>query len=160
MSYIELLDEQIINFYRSHNYWWPTEVVMSQNTMNKLKQEIYNRGFCGWKEDKFNHVPLRISNEVADGDFMLMGAPELRHHKCSFCGIVNGVDVPWHKLDDEFLCESCYRMAHMGLEVDFVARDTAVEKHNKYMKYRLKKNYLKYYENYLFNTAVKSAYDD
>lgn len=29
MSYIELLDEQIVNFYRSHNYWWPDEIVMS-----------------------------------------------------------------------------------------------------------------------------------
>lgn len=160
MSYIELLDEQIVNFYRSHNYWWPTEIVMSQNTMDKLKQEICDRGFCDWEENKFNHVPLRTSDAVADDDFILMGAPELRHHKCSFCGIVNGVDVPWHKLDDGFLCENCYRMAHMGLEVDFVAREARVEKHNKYMKYRLKKNYLKYYENYLFNTAVKSAYDD
>ena len=160
MSYIELLDEQIVNFYRSHNYWWPDEIVMSQNTMDKLKQEIRDRGFCHWKGDKFNRVPLKVSDTVADGNYVLIGAPELRHRKCSFCGIVNSVNVPWHKLDDGFLCEDCYRAAHMGLEVDFVARDARVEKHNKYMKYRLDKSYLKYYENYLFNTPVKSAYDD
>ena len=46
MSYIELLDKRIVDFYRSHNFWWPTEIIMSQNTMNKLKQEMYDRGFC------------------------------------------------------------------------------------------------------------------
>ena len=160
MSYIELLDKQIVNFYRSHNYWWPDEIVMSQNTMDKLKQEMRSKGFYDWKGNKFNYVSLKISNEVEDDKFVLVGAPELRHRKCSFCGIVNSVNVPWHKLDDGFLCEDCYRAAHMGLEVDFVARDTRVEKHNKYMKYCLDKKYLKYYENYLFNTPVKSAYDD
>ena len=52
MSYIELLDEQIVNFYRSHNYWWPDEIVMSQNTMDKLKQEVRSRGFYDWKGNK------------------------------------------------------------------------------------------------------------
>ena len=160
MSYIELLDEQIVNFYRSHNYWWPDEIVMSQNTMDKLKQEICDRGFCHWKGDKFNCVPLKVSDTVADDNFVLIGAPELMHRKCSFCGIVNSVNVPWHKLDDGILCEDCYSMAHMGLEVDFVARDARVEKHNRAVKNRLEKRYLKYYENYLFNTPVKSAYDD
>ena len=160
MSYIELLDKQIVDFYRSHNYWWPDEIVMSQNTMDKLKQEIRSRGFCHWKGDKFNRVPLKVSDTVADDNFVLVGAPELRHRKCSFCGIVNSVNVPWHKLDDGFLCESCYRVAHMGLEVDFVARDAKVEKHNRAVKNGLGKNYLKYYENYLFNTPVKSVYDD
>ena len=88
MSYIELLDEQIVNFYRSHNYWWPDEIVMSQNTMDKLKQEVRDKGFCNWKGNKFNYVSLKISNEVEDDKFVLVGAPELRHHKCSFCGIV------------------------------------------------------------------------
>lgn len=160
MSYIELLDGQIVDFYRSHDYWWPDEIVMSQNTMDKLKQEIHSRGFCNWKGGKFNYIPLKVSDTVADDNFVLVGAPELRHHKCSFCGIVNSVNAPWHKLDDGFLCEGCYRMAHMGLEVDFMARDARVEKHNRAVKNGLGKKYLKYYENYLFNTPVKSAYDD
>ena len=160
MSYVELLDKQIVDFYRSHNYWWPDEIVMSQNTMDKLKQEIRDKGFCHWKGDKFNRVPLKVFDTVADDKFVLIGAPELMHRKCSFCGIVNSVNVPWHKLDDGFLCESCYRVAHMGLEVDFVARDAKVEKHNRAVKNGLGKKYLKYYENYLFNTPVKSAYDD
>lgn len=86
--------------------------------------------------------------------------PKLKHHKCSFCGWVDGVDKPWHTLDDGFLCESCYRVAHMGLEVDFVVRDIRVEKHNRTVKRGLGKKYLKYYGNYLFNTPIKSAYDD
>ena len=61
MSYIELLDEQIVNFYRSHNYWWPDEIVMSQNTMDKLKQEMRSKGFYDWKGNKFNYVSLKIS---------------------------------------------------------------------------------------------------
>ena len=160
MTLIEKLDSTIINFYRTHNYWWPTEIIMSQNSMDGLKQEIRDRGFCYWKGDKFNHVPLKVSNAIADDDFVLAGAPELKHHKCSFCGLVDGVEKQWHRLDDGFLCESCYRVAHMGLEVDFVAHGIKVEKHNRAVKNGLGKNYLKYYENYLFNTAVKSAYDD
>ena len=160
MSYVELLDKQIVDFYRSHNYWWPDEIVMSQNTMDRLKQEIRDKGFCHWKGDKFNRVPLKVFDTVADDKFVLIGAPELMHRKCSFCGIVNSVNVPWHKLDDGFLCEDCYQVAHMGLEVDFVARDAKVEKHNRAVKNGLGKKYLKYYENYLFNTPVKSAYDD
>lgn len=106
MMLIETLDKQITDFYRTHNYWWPAEIVMSQNTMNKLRREICNRGFCDWKGDKFNHVPLKVSNAVADDDFVLIGAPESKHHKCSFCDLVDGTEKQWHRLDDGFLCES------------------------------------------------------
>lgn len=89
-----------------------------------------------------------------------MNINELKHHKCSFCGWVDSIDKPWHTLDDGFLCESCYRGAKMGLEVDFVEREKKVRKHNRDVKSELDGVYLKYYGDYLFNTPVKSIYDD
>ena len=160
MTLIEKLDNTIIDFYRSHNYLWPQNVVMSQTTMDELEKEIHSLGYFYWKKDKFNHVPLTIDDNVADGDFRIAGAPELEHCKCRFCGRVDKTDAQWHRLDDGFLCESCYRTALMGLEVDFAARAARVEKHNRAVKSGLGKIYLKYYGDYLFNTAVKSAYDN
>lgn len=145
-----------VSYCDNHDGMKPEKIVMKTKIYDILDEiDIFG------KDDVLSlwDIPV-VQDDTIDTAWKFVGAPELRHHKCSFCGIVNSVNVSWHKLDDGFLCEDCYRMAHMGLEVDFVARGTRVEKHNKYMKYRLDKNYLKYYENYLFNTPVKSAYDD
>lgn len=86
--------------------------------------------------------------------------PKLKHHRCSFCGWVDGADKPWHTLDDEFLCESCYWTAKLGLKVDFVMQEKRMKAHNKNIKKELDEDYLKCYGKYLFDTSVKSAYDD
>lgn len=86
--------------------------------------------------------------------------PELKHHKCLFCGWVDDTDKPWHTLDDGFLCESCYWTAKLGLKVDFVMQEKRMKAHNKNIKKELDEDYLKCYGKYLFDTPVKSAYDE
>lgn len=86
--------------------------------------------------------------------------PKLKHHKCSFCGWVDGADKPWHTLDDGFLCESCYWTAKLGLKVEFTIREKRVDGHNRKVKKRLSENYLKCYGKYLFDIPVETTYDD
>ena len=74
MTLIEKLVNIIINFYRSHNYYWPSDVAMTQQTMDELKEEVHRRGFIDWNGKTFNHVSLRIFNDMDDGDFVASGA--------------------------------------------------------------------------------------
>jgi len=74
VTLIEKLDNITINFYRTHNYYWPSDVVMTQQTMDELKKEIYCRGFINWNGKFFNHVSLRIFNDMKDGTFVASGA--------------------------------------------------------------------------------------
>lgn len=71
MTLIEKLDNAIINFYRTH---WPSDVAMTQQTMDELKEEVHRRGFTDWNGKTFNHVSLRIFNDMDDGDFVASGA--------------------------------------------------------------------------------------
>lgn len=115
---IEKLDNTIINFYRTHNYYWPSDVAMTQHTLERLKEEIHRRGFTDWDGKSFNHVSLRIFNDMNDGDFITSGAPELEHEVCHFCGRVGKKEAEWHRVDDDVVCKSCYKDIMIKVDVD------------------------------------------
>lgn len=164
MTLIEKLDNTIINFYRTHNYYWPSDVAMTQQTMNELKEEVYHRGFTDWDGKSFNHVSLRIFNDMEDGTFVASGAPKLEHEVCHFCGIVDEISAKWHRIDDKMVCENClHDMMNRTEEYDNLEW---IWEHNVEMKKKMSKRYLKYYGNYLFNRVdelnpyLKDMYDE
>lgn len=149
MSLIEKLDNIIINFYRSHNYYWPSDVAMTQQTMDELKKEIHRRGFTNWDGKSFNHVSLRIFNDMENDTFVLSGAPELEHEVCAFCGIVHEKSAEWHRVDDNVVCKGCYEDIMIKVDVD-LPDAFEIWKHNEGIRKKLNKRYLSYYGNYLF----------
>lgn len=95
MTLMEKLDSTITNFYHTHNYHFPSEVVMTESTMNKLKKEASRRGFTDWDGQFFYFTPLHIFNDMDDDDFVASGAPKLEHEVCHFCGIVDEIGAKW-----------------------------------------------------------------
>ena len=51
--------------------------------------------------------------------------------KCDFCGWIDDDTKEWHKLDDGYICRSCYGTAKLGVEVNFVEREKRVRAHNR-----------------------------
>lgn len=164
MTLIEKLDNTIADFYRTHNYYFPSDVVMTESTMNKLKEEVYRRGFSDWNGQSYYFVPLRIFNDMDDGDFVASGAPKLEHEVCHFCGVVDEIGAKWHRIDDKMVCEDC--LHDMVNKVEEYGNPDWIWEHNAEMKKKMSKRYLKYYGNYLFNRIIelnpylKDVYDE